>query len=160
MSEVKVNNGNIEDALKRFKRQCARNGVLQEVRKREHYEKPSVKRKASLYSFQSPPTQNPTSNNTPRTRDNFFFVTGTQKTPHIMTTSSNTPIKFNKALITISPITPLPRLANNIFQIGVLQFLRLPSAYRNALPIFQPNTLVRIRNIAQVDEITLMAAEK
>ena len=35
MSEVKVNNGNIEDALKR----------LQEVRKREHYEKPSVKRK-------------------------------------------------------------------------------------------------------------------
>ncbi len=35
MSEVKVNNGNIEDALKRFKRQCARNGVLQEVRKRE-----------------------------------------------------------------------------------------------------------------------------
>lgn len=45
MSEVKVNNGNIEDALKRFKRQCARNGVLQEVRKREHYEKPSVRRK-------------------------------------------------------------------------------------------------------------------
>ena len=45
LSEVKVNNGNIEDALKRFKRQCARNGVLQEVRKREHYEKPSVKRK-------------------------------------------------------------------------------------------------------------------
>ena len=34
MSEIKVNNGNIEDALKRFKRQCARNGVLQEVRKR------------------------------------------------------------------------------------------------------------------------------
>ena len=45
MSEIKVNNGNIEDPLKRFKRQCARNGVLQEVRKREHYEKPSVKRK-------------------------------------------------------------------------------------------------------------------
>ena len=44
MSEVKVNNGNIEDALKRFKRQCARNGVLQEVRKREHYENPSEKR--------------------------------------------------------------------------------------------------------------------
>lgn len=45
MSEIKVNNGNIEDALKKFKRQCLRNGVLQEVRKREHYEKPSVKRK-------------------------------------------------------------------------------------------------------------------
>ena len=40
MSEIKVN-GNIEEALKKFKRQCARNGVLQEVRKRE----PSVRRK-------------------------------------------------------------------------------------------------------------------
>lgn len=45
MSEVKVKDGNIEDALRRFKRQCARTGVMQEVRKREHYEKPSVKRK-------------------------------------------------------------------------------------------------------------------
>ena len=44
MAEIKVNNGNIEDALKRFKRQCVRNGVLQEVRKREH-EIRSVKRK-------------------------------------------------------------------------------------------------------------------
>ena len=43
--EIKVNNGNIEDAIKRFKRSCARNGILQEVRKRECYEKPSVKRK-------------------------------------------------------------------------------------------------------------------
>ncbi|MBR2010813.1 MAG: 30S ribosomal protein S21 [Clostridia bacterium] len=32
-------------ALRRFKRQCARSGVLAELRKREHYEKPSVKRK-------------------------------------------------------------------------------------------------------------------
>ena len=44
MSGINVN-GNLEDALKRFKRQCARSGVLQELRKREHYEKPSVKRK-------------------------------------------------------------------------------------------------------------------
>ena len=45
MSEIKVNNGNIEDALRRSKRQCARDSVIQEVRKREHYEKPSVRRK-------------------------------------------------------------------------------------------------------------------
>ena len=32
-NEIKVN-GNIEDALRKFKRQCARNGVIQEVRKR------------------------------------------------------------------------------------------------------------------------------
>ena len=46
MSEVRVReNESLESALKRFKRQCQRAGVIQEVRKREHYEKPSVKRK-------------------------------------------------------------------------------------------------------------------
>ena len=45
MPEIKVNNGNLEDAIKRFKRQCARNGIIQEIKKRENYEKPSVKRK-------------------------------------------------------------------------------------------------------------------
>ena len=46
MSEVRIReNESLESALKRFKRQCARAGVLAEVRQREHYEKPSVKRK-------------------------------------------------------------------------------------------------------------------
>ena len=46
MSEVRIRRTrSLESALKRFKRQCARAGVLAEVRKREHYEKPSVKRK-------------------------------------------------------------------------------------------------------------------
>lgn len=45
MPEIKVMNQNLEDAIKRFKRQCARNGIIQEIKKREHYEKPSVKRK-------------------------------------------------------------------------------------------------------------------
>lgn len=46
MSEVHIrDNESLESALKRFKRQCARSGVLAEVRKREHYVKPSVKRK-------------------------------------------------------------------------------------------------------------------
>ena len=46
MSEVRVKeNDSLESALKRFKRQCARAGVMAEVRKREHYEKPCVKRK-------------------------------------------------------------------------------------------------------------------
>lgn len=46
MSEIRVKeNESIDSALKRFKRQCAKSGVLAEVRKREHYEKPSVKRK-------------------------------------------------------------------------------------------------------------------
>ena len=46
MSEVRVGeNESLESALKRFKRKCARSGDLTEVRKREHYEKPSVKRR-------------------------------------------------------------------------------------------------------------------
>ncbi len=46
MSEIHVGeNESLENALKRFKRKCARAGVLAEVRKREHYVKPSVKRK-------------------------------------------------------------------------------------------------------------------
>jgi small subunit ribosomal protein S21 len=34
-----------ESALKRFKKQCEKAGILSEIKKREHYEKPSVKRK-------------------------------------------------------------------------------------------------------------------
>ena len=34
-----------ENALKRFKKQCEKEGILSEIKKREHYEKPSVKRK-------------------------------------------------------------------------------------------------------------------
>ena len=46
MSEVRVKeNESLDSALRRFKRQCARSGILAEVRKREHYEKPSVRRK-------------------------------------------------------------------------------------------------------------------
>ena len=46
MAEVRLGkNESLDTALKRFKRSCARDGVLTEVRKREHYEKPSVKRK-------------------------------------------------------------------------------------------------------------------
>lgn len=46
MAEIKIkDNESLDSALRRFKRQCARSGVLTELRKREHYEKPSVKRK-------------------------------------------------------------------------------------------------------------------
>ena len=34
-----------EAALKKFKKQCEKAGTLNEIRKREAYEKPSVKRK-------------------------------------------------------------------------------------------------------------------
>jgi small subunit ribosomal protein S21 len=46
MPTVKVYEGESFDlALKKFKRQCEREGILSEVKKREHYEKPSVRKK-------------------------------------------------------------------------------------------------------------------
>ena len=38
-------NESFENALRRFKKQCEKSGILSDIRKREHYEKPSVKRK-------------------------------------------------------------------------------------------------------------------
>ena len=46
MPGVRVKEGeSFENAMKRFKKQCEKAGILSEIRKREHYEKPSVKRK-------------------------------------------------------------------------------------------------------------------
>ena len=46
MSQVRLKeNESLENALRRFKRATQRDGVIREVRKREHYEKPSVRRK-------------------------------------------------------------------------------------------------------------------
>ena len=46
MAGVRVREGeSMQSALKRFKRQCEKAGILSEVRKREFYEKPSVRRK-------------------------------------------------------------------------------------------------------------------
>lgn len=49
MPGVKVRDGeSFEMALKRFKKQCEKAGILSEIRKREHYEKPSVKKKKKM----------------------------------------------------------------------------------------------------------------
>ena len=49
MPGVKVReNEPFENALRRFKKSCEKAGVLSEIRKREYYEKPSVKRKRKL----------------------------------------------------------------------------------------------------------------
>ncbi len=46
MLEIRVReNETLEGALRRFKRVCEKSGILSEVRKREHYEKPSIKKK-------------------------------------------------------------------------------------------------------------------
>ncbi len=49
MPVVIVKDGeSFESALRRFKKLCERTGILSEIKKREHYEKPSVKRKKKI----------------------------------------------------------------------------------------------------------------
>ncbi len=46
MSTIIVNeHENVENALRRFKRKCSRDGIIGDLRKKEFYEKPSVRRK-------------------------------------------------------------------------------------------------------------------
>ena len=46
MPGIRIRDGEaFEGAMRRFKKQCEKSGVLSDVRKREHYEKPSVRRK-------------------------------------------------------------------------------------------------------------------
>jgi small subunit ribosomal protein S21 len=46
VTEVKVReNESIDAALRRFKRECERAGLMTEIKKREYYESPSVRRK-------------------------------------------------------------------------------------------------------------------
>ena len=46
MSTIKVGeNESIDSALRRFKRRCSRDGILGDLRRKEHYEKPSVRKK-------------------------------------------------------------------------------------------------------------------
>lgn len=44
--EIKVNDNNIEKALKDFKRKLQRDGLMGELKKRRFYDKPSVKLKS------------------------------------------------------------------------------------------------------------------
>ena len=49
MTTIRVKDGeSIEGALKRFKKATEKAGILSEIRKREHYEKPSVKKKKKM----------------------------------------------------------------------------------------------------------------
>jgi small subunit ribosomal protein S21 len=46
MAFIRVrDNEAFEQAFRRFKKACEKSGILSEVKKREHFEKPSVRRK-------------------------------------------------------------------------------------------------------------------
>lgn len=38
----------VEEALRRFKRECEKAGIMQEIKKREFYESPSVQKKKQI----------------------------------------------------------------------------------------------------------------
>lgn len=49
MTSVKVKNGeSFESALRRFKRACEKAGILSEIKKHQHFEKPSERRKKKV----------------------------------------------------------------------------------------------------------------
>jgi small subunit ribosomal protein S21 len=49
MPAVVVRDGeSFESALRRFKKLCEKTGILSEIKKREHFEKPSVKKKKKM----------------------------------------------------------------------------------------------------------------
>ena len=53
MSYVKIREGeSFEAAFRRFKKSCEKSGVLSEVKKREHFEKPSIRKKKKSIAAQ------------------------------------------------------------------------------------------------------------
>ena len=59
MSTIKVGeNESIDSALRRFKRKCSRDGILGDLRRKEHYEKPSVRKKQKSEAARKGSTKN------------------------------------------------------------------------------------------------------
>jgi small subunit ribosomal protein S21 len=49
MVNIKIREGeSIEEAIRRFKRECEKNGIMQEIKKREFYKPPSIIKKEKL----------------------------------------------------------------------------------------------------------------
>ena len=53
MTKIKVkDNEDLDHALRRFKKECQKSGIISEIRRHEHYESPSVRRKKKLLAAQ------------------------------------------------------------------------------------------------------------
>jgi len=53
VTKVKVkDNEELDHALRRFKKECQKSGIISEIRRHEYYEKPSVRRKKKLLAAQ------------------------------------------------------------------------------------------------------------
>ncbi|PIR20455.1 MAG: 30S ribosomal protein S21 [Deltaproteobacteria bacterium CG11_big_fil_rev_8_21_14_0_20_47_16] len=61
MPGVRVKDGeSVEAAIRRFKKQCEKAGILSELRKREFFEKPSVREKRKAAAARKRSTRKPT----------------------------------------------------------------------------------------------------
>ncbi len=75
MPVVKVKeNEPFDVALRRFKRSCEKAGVLSEVRRREHYEKPTAERKRKKAAAVKRHAKKLARENARRTRAAFLFL--------------------------------------------------------------------------------------
>lgn len=53
VTTIKVkDNEELDHALRRFKKECQKSGIISEIRRHEYYEKPSVRRKKKLLAAQ------------------------------------------------------------------------------------------------------------
>ncbi len=53
VAKIKVKeNEELDHALRRFKKECQKSGIISEIRRHEFYEKPSVKRKKKMLAAQ------------------------------------------------------------------------------------------------------------
>ena len=58
MSAIKVGeNESLDSALKRFKRKCQKDNIMGDLRRKEHYEKPSVRRKKKAEAAKNAPAE-------------------------------------------------------------------------------------------------------
>jgi len=53
VAKIKVKeNEELDHALRRFKKECQKSGIISEIRRHEFYEKPSVRRKKKILAAQ------------------------------------------------------------------------------------------------------------
>jgi small subunit ribosomal protein S21 len=53
VTKIKVkDNEDLDHALRRFKKECQKSGIISEIRRHEYYESPSVRRKKKLLAAQ------------------------------------------------------------------------------------------------------------
>ena len=103
MPLVKVReNESFENALRKFKKACEREGILSEVRKREHYDKPSVKKndviQFQLDQFQKTPW---TSTVIGVTEDNITLRHNAIPETKVQSMYGNMIVRFNETKFTI-----------------------------------------------------------